>query len=183
MIWPDEPLPAPVRLHFRVNGIPTTQGSKRGFVNPKTSRVVIVDDNKPELKRWRQGWQEGQDGEKNNETRHHVVRRLPERALRRQAATSSRFPSNRRPDSPPSLVSGRKRKPGRRDGFAAHSVCGKTVEFTVDNNTGRALCRAGTGVATEGALFLCCYNHLKYQGFLIFPAVGLIFFGPPGSPR
>ena len=54
MIWPAEPLPAPPRIHFRVNGIPTTQGSKRGFVNPKTQRVIIVDDNKPELKRWRQ---------------------------------------------------------------------------------------------------------------------------------
>ena len=51
MIWPEEP---PAHLHFRVNGIPTTQGSKRGFFNPKTERVIIVDDNSPNLKRWRQ---------------------------------------------------------------------------------------------------------------------------------
>ena len=44
----------PVGLHFRVHGTPTTQGSKRGFINPKTKRVIIVDDNSPALKTWRQ---------------------------------------------------------------------------------------------------------------------------------
>jgi Holliday junction resolvase RusA-like endonuclease len=31
-----------------------TQGSKKGFYNPKLKRVIIVDDNAPALKGWRQ---------------------------------------------------------------------------------------------------------------------------------
>ena len=31
-----------------------TQGSKKGFFNPKLKRVIIVDDNSAELKSWRQ---------------------------------------------------------------------------------------------------------------------------------
>jgi Holliday junction resolvase RusA-like endonuclease len=50
-MWPTEPTPD---LHFRVSGNPTSQGSKRGFVNPKTKRVVVVEQMGAELKTWRQ---------------------------------------------------------------------------------------------------------------------------------
>lgn len=40
-------------LTLRVTGTPTPQGSKKGFVNPKTGRAIIVDDNKKPLKDWR----------------------------------------------------------------------------------------------------------------------------------
>jgi Holliday junction resolvase RusA-like endonuclease len=40
-------------VDFRVDGIPKPQGSKRAFVNPKTRRAVVVDDNKAALRDWR----------------------------------------------------------------------------------------------------------------------------------
>jgi len=40
-------------IEFRVDGTPKPQGSKRAFVNPKTKRAIIVDDNKVELRDWR----------------------------------------------------------------------------------------------------------------------------------
>lgn len=38
--------------HFFVAGVPKPQGSKRAFVNPKTNRAIIVEDNKG-TKDWR----------------------------------------------------------------------------------------------------------------------------------
>lgn len=38
--------------HFFVPGIPKPQGSKRAFVNPKTNRAVVVEDNK-NVRDWR----------------------------------------------------------------------------------------------------------------------------------
>lgn len=36
-------------------GLPVTQGSKKAFVNPKTGRAVLVDDDSKGLKQWRAG--------------------------------------------------------------------------------------------------------------------------------
>jgi crossover junction endodeoxyribonuclease RusA len=41
-------------LTITVLGTPAPQGSKRGFVNQKTGRVVIVEDSKQKTKTWRQ---------------------------------------------------------------------------------------------------------------------------------
>jgi Holliday junction resolvase RusA-like endonuclease len=53
-LWPTEQGPEPGGVHFRVFGSPAPQGSKKGFVNPRTMRAVIVDDNKAPLRSWRQ---------------------------------------------------------------------------------------------------------------------------------
>lgn len=42
-------------LNVRVYGTAVTQGSKKGFVNPKNPKhAIVVDDNPPALKSWRQ---------------------------------------------------------------------------------------------------------------------------------
>lgn len=41
-------------LSISVLGTPAAQGSKRGFVNQKTGRVIIVEDSKEKTKTWRQ---------------------------------------------------------------------------------------------------------------------------------
>ena len=46
-------MPTERTIVFFVPGIPGTAGSKRGFVNPKTKRVIIVDDNRKAAP-WRQ---------------------------------------------------------------------------------------------------------------------------------
>lgn len=43
----------PALLQFRVYGVPQPGGSKRGFVNPKTGRVIITEDAKRN-KTWRE---------------------------------------------------------------------------------------------------------------------------------
>jgi Holliday junction resolvase RusA-like endonuclease len=40
-------------VRFDVPGVPVTQGSKKGFLNPKTKRVVIVDEDNASLRKWR----------------------------------------------------------------------------------------------------------------------------------
>jgi Holliday junction resolvase RusA-like endonuclease len=40
-------------LDIHVTGIPQPQGSKKGFVNPRSGRAIIVDDNKKTLRTWR----------------------------------------------------------------------------------------------------------------------------------
>jgi len=46
--------PAAGPIHISVAGTPAPQGSKKGFVNPKTGQVMIVDDNPATLSTWRQ---------------------------------------------------------------------------------------------------------------------------------
>jgi crossover junction endodeoxyribonuclease RusA len=41
---------------FNVVGLPATQGSKKAFINKKTQRPVIVDDNPAALKPWREAF-------------------------------------------------------------------------------------------------------------------------------
>lgn len=41
-------------LQFTVHGTPAPQGSKKGFVNPRTGRAIVVDDNKKPLRTWRE---------------------------------------------------------------------------------------------------------------------------------
>jgi Holliday junction resolvase RusA-like endonuclease len=41
-------------IHISVAGTPTPQGSKKGFANPKTGRVIVKDDNPAALSTWRQ---------------------------------------------------------------------------------------------------------------------------------
>ena len=54
-LWPPQPLLAPsLAIHFEVAGIPAPQGSKKAFVNPRTNRAIIVDDNSKPLRSWRQ---------------------------------------------------------------------------------------------------------------------------------
>jgi Holliday junction resolvase RusA-like endonuclease len=43
----------PTVLKFWVSGEPAGQGSKRAFQHKHTKRVVIVDDNPPQLRNWR----------------------------------------------------------------------------------------------------------------------------------
>lgn len=43
----------PRTIAFRVFGVPQPGGSKRGFVNPRTGRVVIIEDTKHN-KSWRE---------------------------------------------------------------------------------------------------------------------------------
>lgn len=50
-MFPSEPT---TELHFRVAGNPTSQGSKKGWYNPKTKHVVIAEQMGDELKTWRQ---------------------------------------------------------------------------------------------------------------------------------
>ena len=40
-------------MEVRVVGLPAPQGSKKAFVNRRTGRAVVVDDNKPRLRTWR----------------------------------------------------------------------------------------------------------------------------------
>jgi len=39
-------------VRIRVVGVPSPKGSKRGFLNPKTQQVVVVDNNPKGLKAW-----------------------------------------------------------------------------------------------------------------------------------
>lgn len=55
-LWP-EPAPSITDgyiLHFDVAGLPAPQGSKKAFVNPRTKRAIIVNDNPSTLRSWRQ---------------------------------------------------------------------------------------------------------------------------------
>jgi Holliday junction resolvase RusA-like endonuclease len=48
-----EPDPFARRVRFDVAGLPITQGSKKAFAHKHTGRVVVVDDNSPDLRSWR----------------------------------------------------------------------------------------------------------------------------------
>lgn len=43
---------SPTEVRIRVAGAPAPKGSKKGFLNPKNNRVVVVDDNPKTLKQW-----------------------------------------------------------------------------------------------------------------------------------
>lgn len=51
-LLPEPPAPVEVSIDIVVRGIPVPKGSMRGFVNPKTERVVVTADNPQNLKAW-----------------------------------------------------------------------------------------------------------------------------------
>lgn len=48
-----------MRSEWFVDGLPSPQGSKKGFINPKTGRVIITESAGKRLKDWRKAvWRE-----------------------------------------------------------------------------------------------------------------------------
>lgn len=41
-------------VHLTIHGTPAPQGSKKGFVNPRTHRVVVVEQQNTRVKSWRE---------------------------------------------------------------------------------------------------------------------------------